>query len=147
MPDQEVTINIGLMEYADGDNLKPVRGSSLPLKVKANASYDDVLKAALQKREAFDLKFSAKERGFVQAYPDSRLARQIPGTKDDFILCNYKDQLGNPYSRITLYLSPVEKEEEFETSAVIPEPAVGNINENWFDFDNGVEMDGSTATS
>ena len=28
----DVTINIGLMEY-DGDNMKPVRGSSLPLKV------------------------------------------------------------------------------------------------------------------
>jgi hypothetical protein len=139
----EATITIGLMEY-DRDNLKPVRGSSLPLKVKTNASYDEVLEAALQKRKAFDRKFSAERRGFVLAYPDSRLAKQIPGTKDEFILCNYKDWLGNPYSRLTLYLSPVEKKEEFDTSAVhvIPEPG----NDDWFDFDyDGVELD-STAT-
>ncbi|KAJ7371943.1 hypothetical protein OS493_022041 [Desmophyllum pertusum] len=106
----EATVNIGLMEY-EGDILKPVRGSSLPLKVKTNASYGEILDAALKKREAFDRTFSV-QRGYVLAYPDSRIAKQIPGTKDeDFVLQNYKDWLGKPYSRLSLYLSPIDKKE------------------------------------
>lgn len=110
----EVTLNIGLMEYALSE-LKPCRGASLPLKVPDNASYDDLLSAALKKREAFDRRFRA-ERGYVIAYPDTSIARKIPGTEDEFVLKNYKEWLGKPYSRITLYLSPVTStsEDEFD---------------------------------
>ena len=57
---KEATINIALMEYVteeEGDILKPVRGSSLPLKIKTDARYDEVLEAALKKREDFDHNF------------------------------------------------------------------------------------------
>lgn len=43
----KATINIGLMEYEEGsDVLKLVRGSSLPLKIKTSASYQEALDAA-----------------------------------------------------------------------------------------------------
>ena len=83
---KEATINIALMEYVteeEGDILKPVRGSSLPLKIKTDARYDEVLEAALKKREDFDHKFSqTMHRGYVLAYPDSRIAKKMPGTSD-----------------------------------------------------------------
>ena len=74
----EATINVSLMEY-EGDVLKPVRGSSLPLKVEVSANYNDVKDVAIIKRKAFDRTFSA-ERGYVLAYQDARIARQIPGS-------------------------------------------------------------------
>ena len=43
----EATINVALMEY-EGDVLKPVRGSSLPLKVEVSAKYNDVKDAAIK---------------------------------------------------------------------------------------------------
>ena len=49
---KEATINIALMEYVteeEGEILKPVRGSSLPLKIKTDARYKEVLEAALKK--------------------------------------------------------------------------------------------------
>ena len=50
---KEATINIALMEYVteeEGEILKPVRGSSLPLKIKTDARYEEVLEAALKKK-------------------------------------------------------------------------------------------------
>ena len=87
---KEATINIALMEYVteeEGDMLKPVRGSSLPLKIKTDARYDEVLEAALKNREDFDHKFSQTiHRGYVLAYPDSRIAKKMPRTSDEFVL-------------------------------------------------------------
>ena len=131
----EATINIGLMEYEEGSNvLKPVRGSSLPLKIKTNASYQEVLDAALKKREAFDHKFSiSMQRGYVLAYPDSRICKKIPGTNEDFVLRSYKDWLGKSYSRLSLYLSPIEKKESGET---------GESSEiiDWSEFDFDIDI-------
>ena len=108
----EVTLNVGLMEYV-GSELKPTRGGSLPLKIPDSANYNDLLSAALKKREAFDKRFRA-ERGCVLAYPDTSLATKIPGTTDEFVLKKYKEWLGKPYSRITIYLSPVANDDELD---------------------------------
>jgi len=55
-----------LIEY-EGDILKPVRGSSLPLKVEISTNYDSVRDVAVKKRKAFARTFNA-ERGYVLAY-------------------------------------------------------------------------------
>ena len=50
---KEASINIALMDYVteeEGDILKPVRGSSLSLKIKTDPRYDEVLEAALKKK-------------------------------------------------------------------------------------------------
>lgn len=139
----EATINIGLMEYEEGSNvLKHVRGSSLPLKIKTSASYEEVLDAALKKREAFDHKFSiSMQRGYVLAYPDSRICKKIPGTREDFVLRGYKDWLGKPYSRLTLYLSPIEKKETGETGETGESTEIVDWSEFDFDIDILPEID------
>ena len=44
--------------------------------------------------EDFDHKFSqTMHRGYVLAHPDSRIAKKIPGTSDEFVLSDYKDWL------------------------------------------------------
>ena len=106
----EATINIALKEYK-GDVLKPVRGSSLPLKVEVSSNYNDVKHVAIKKQKAFDCTFNA-EKGYVLAYQDARIARQIPGSDEDFVLKSYKEWLGRSYSRLTLSLSPISKLEE-----------------------------------
>ena len=111
----EVTLNIGLMEYV-GNELKPTRGGSLPLKIADNSNYDVLLTAALKKREAFDKRFR-RERGYVLAYPDTSLARKIPGSQEEFLLKKYKEWLGKPYSRMTFYLSPSTSEDELDEMA------------------------------
>ena len=95
------------MEY-EGDVLKPVRRSSLPLKVEVSANYNDLKDAAIKQRKAFDRTFNA-ERGYVLAHQDARIARQIPGSDQDFVLKSYKEWLGRSYSRLTLYLSPISQ--------------------------------------
>lgn len=85
-----------------------MRGSSLPLKVEISANYDSVIDAAVKKRKAFYRTFNA-ERGYVLAYQDARIARQIPGTDKNFVSKSYKEWLGRSYSRLMLYLSPISK--------------------------------------
>ena len=36
-------------------------------------------------------------------YPDFTRAEKLPDT-EDFLLCRYKEELGKPYERITLYI-------------------------------------------
>jgi len=53
--------------------------------------------AAIKNRTAFDRTFDA-ERGYVLAYQDARIAKQIPGSDQDFVLESYKEWLGRSYS-------------------------------------------------
>ena len=48
----------------EGDVFKPVRRSSLPLKVEVSSNHNDLKDAAIKKRKAFDCTFNA-ERGYV----------------------------------------------------------------------------------
>ena len=83
------------------------------MKIPDSANYYDLPSAALKKREAFDKRFRA-ERGYVLAYPDTSLATKIPRSTDEFVLKKYKEWLGKPYSRITIYLSPVANDDELD---------------------------------
>ena len=63
-----VTINVGIMKNVNL-NLKPVRGKTLPLKVKPTINYDDLKKRATEKDSHHDQSFcSLKE--YVLLYPD-----------------------------------------------------------------------------
>ena len=54
--EEMVTINIGIALVTNGVS-KAMRGKTLPLKVAKTATYDEVLKAALEKRTAYDRSF------------------------------------------------------------------------------------------
>ena len=48
-------------------------------------------------------------------YPDLKLVRKVPGTNIDFSVCEYKKELGKPYSEVDLFLcleSEVENDGE-----------------------------------
>jgi hypothetical protein len=112
--DESVFINIGLMEYEAGEP-KRVYGKSFPVKVLKDMNYDEVRGKAIAKWEDYDNKFSS-ERGYVLVYPDSRIAHTIPGGSEEFTVRKYKEGLGKPYSRITMYLCPALPLNERERS-------------------------------
>ena len=101
-------INIGLMKYVTTDTTTPVRGKSLPLKVNKDGPYAEVFSKALIKREAYDKSFNTK-LSWNLVYPDGQLCTTLPGQAEQkFTVRKYKEDLGKPYNRITLYLCPEE---------------------------------------
>lgn len=102
---EEVLINVGLMEF-DSRSLRKVFGKTFPVKLFKEMKYEEVLERSLKKWEDYDRTFS-RERAYVLVYPDGKLARTIPGTDAEFTLITYKEGLGKPYSRITLFLASV----------------------------------------
>ena len=88
-------------------SLKRIFGKTLPVKLSTDMNYDEVLERSLKKWKDYDRTFSQQERDYVLAYPDTNLARTIPGTDEEFTLKKYKEGLGKSYSRITLFLAPV----------------------------------------
>ena len=104
-------INIGVMRFVSPDVTIPIRGKTLPLKVKKDSSYSEVFAEALVKREAHDKAFDTKT-SWKLVYPDGQLALTLPGQpEDEFTLRKYKEDLGKPFNRITLYLCPEEPQQ------------------------------------
>ena len=132
---ESVFINIGLIEYEAGEP-KRVYGKSFPVKVLKDTSYDEVLEKAIEKWEDYDSKFSC-ERGYVLVYPDSRIACTIPGSSEEFTVRKYKEGLGKPYSRITMFLCPAVPPKEKERSS---ELLISNFMRN-ADYGNNSEVD------
>ena len=100
-------INIGLMKYISADTT-PVRGKLLPLKVNKDAPYAEVFSKAVMKREVIDKSFNNK-LSWNLVYPDGQLCVTLPGQAgEEFTVRKYKEDLGKPYNRITLYLRPEE---------------------------------------
>ena len=111
----EVIINVGLMEYEYGE-AKIQRGKSFPVKLSKDMGYDEVRERALKKWEDYDRTFS-RDRGYVVTFQDGKLAKQIPGSSEEFTLRKYKEGLGKSYSRIFLYLCPAT---EKRTESTMP---------------------------
>ena len=85
-----------------------------------------------------DHKFSqTMHRGYVLAYPDSRIAKKMPRTSDEFVLSNYKDWLGRPYSRINLYLSPIERNDIGESDGTASEVEIID----WSELEHDINFD------
>jgi len=40
----------------------------------------------------------------VLIYPDQKIVEKVPGTNEEFIVCNYKKELAKPYSKCYLYI-------------------------------------------
>ena len=104
-------INIGIMRYVSPDVVTPVRGKTLPLKVKKDSEYIEVFAEALVKRQAHDKSFDTTT-SWKLVYPDGQSAMTLPGQPEEaFTLRKYKEDLGKQYNRITLYLCPDEPEQ------------------------------------
>jgi len=87
-------INVDVMRFVNPDVKIPIRGKTLPLKVRKDASYSEVFADALVKREAHDKAFDPKT-SWKLVYPDGQLAITLPGQpEDEFTLRKYKEDLG-----------------------------------------------------
>ncbi|KAF3842293.1 hypothetical protein F7725_024244, partial [Dissostichus mawsoni] len=100
-----VKISVGVMRMMDGC-LKPVRGRSLPLDVEPQWSCEELLAAAVKKQKAFNQ--DLEDGAHVLLYPDARVITNIPGTDTPFTVQMYKEAIGKPYQRITLYICTLE---------------------------------------
>ena len=98
----EVTIQIGLIRLKDGE-LKVIRGSTLPLKVTETIGASELLQKGSEKMVKFN-KDLASGGGFTLLYPDRTEVKNLPGSTEAFTLNRYREELGKPYARITLYI-------------------------------------------
>ena len=120
---KEVIINIGIMKSRDDGTLFTVRGKTMPVRVPTTIRKVPLLMASVEKHRDHDLSFNRS--GSHNLYPDGREVFTIPSKPTElFQLDKYKDEIGKPYNRITLYL--MEKDEldtasEEEFSDQIPE--------------------------
>ena len=102
---QKVTISIGVMELNEKEEIVPLQGKSLPLKIGKEGDYDAVLEAPMKERGDYDKTFDC-EHAYKLVYPDGQSAQTIPGSIQRFTLVKYKG-LGKSYGRLTLYLCPM----------------------------------------
>ena len=79
----------------------------MPIEVKNNISDITLKRVALEKHLAFN-KQLPRDHEFVLLYPDFQQVKYIPGTRQPFTLRHYKECLGKPYQRITLFLCAEE---------------------------------------
>ncbi|CAG5974199.1 unnamed protein product, partial [Menidia menidia] len=100
----KVKINVGLMRM-QGDSLKTVRGKLLPIEIHPEWASEQVLAAAVKKQKDFNI--DLRDCAHVLLYPDAREVKNIPGTDIPFTVQKYKEAIGKPYQRITLYICPV----------------------------------------
>ena len=102
--ESEVTIHIGLIRLKD-EELKVIRGSTLPLKVLPSIGAEELLRKGTEKIVKFNSDLSLYgATSFTLLYPDRTEVKCLPGGTEPFTLQRYKEELGKSYNRITLYL-------------------------------------------
>ena len=111
----EVTINIGLRKFRD-DDLKFVRGNSLPLKVRPGIGAEELLQKAAEKIVKFNRELTGGALGFTLLYPDRTKVVTLPGSSEPFTLENYKKEIGKIYSRLTFHVCKTADYLEFLSS-------------------------------
>ena len=107
---KEVKIKIGLITYrAEHGELKVSRGSSTnhTISVSPSAGVSELIKKAVEKHSRFNRKLSDRADEYYLLYPDKSRVDKLPGTQEDFTMERFKEELGKPYDRITLYLCKV----------------------------------------
>ena len=133
--DEFVTIPIGIGSLSCGV-FKPVRGKSLPLKVKKHVSAKAILDEALKKRSSYDRTFR-NDKTYKLCFPDGSEVSTLPGTKEPFTLEKYKEDLGKTYTRITLFLYPLEDASDTEPERTCTSE-VESLSDEWLnDLDLG----------
>ena len=104
-----VTCKIALMTYREDTGcLKLVRGSQHALSVSPVTNACELKRKAVEKLSRFNRSLTCYPEHYCMLYPDLTLVCMIPGTQKPFTLKEYKDELGKPYERITLYICKQE---------------------------------------
>lgn len=85
-----------------GNDLKPVRGKTLPLFTDPEVTAADLLNLAVQKMRTFNKDMD--EGRYVLLYPDCSEVTHVPGTERPFRLNEYKKEIGKAYCRISFFI-------------------------------------------
>ena len=100
-----VTCKIAFMTYReDTGRLKLVRGSQHSLSLSPAINAYELRRKAVEKLSRFNRLLSNYPEHYCLLYPDLTLVCMIPGTEKPFTLKEYKEDLGKPYERLTLYI-------------------------------------------
>ena len=123
--------NVGIMERDNYSILKTVMGKKLPLKLSETSSASEIKILATDKHASHNQNFCGLE-DYVLLYPDGKEVVTLPETPTgtgekkgkQFTLCEYKMELGKPYSQILFYLC-IESEfkEAFDNNCEIASSA------------------------
>lgn len=117
---KDVKIQIGVMEEADGC-LKKVKGRTLPLMVPTNITAREILKAATTKHGRHFKQFNQQESYFL-LYPDQTVVNTLPGSAEPFVLNQYKEELGKPFSKLYFWLCSTSDMENLNGDSDSSEP-------------------------
>ena len=79
--------------------MKKVKGRTLPLMVPTNVTAGELLKAATAKHSRHFTQFNQLESYFL-LYPDQTVVDTLLGSAEPFILNQYKEELGKPFSKV-----------------------------------------------
>jgi hypothetical protein len=100
----DVNISIGYMKVDNDGNLKRCRGKTLPIRVSPGAGRSEILDKAVRKHANHD-KNVVGELEHVLMNGDGNEITTLPGTEKEFVLREYKDEIGKNYNRITLFIA------------------------------------------
>ncbi len=107
---KEAKIKIGMITYRpELDELKVSRRSSTNHSVAVSPSVgeSELIKIAVEKHSRFNRKLSDRAEEYFLLYSDKTRVEKLPGSQENFTLERFKEELGKPYDRITLYLCKV----------------------------------------
>lgn len=85
-----------------GTDLKPQGGKTLSIFTDAEVAAPDLLKQAVQKMRTS--KKDMAEGPYVLLYPDCPEVVHVPGSERPFKLAEYKKEMGEAYSRFTVFI-------------------------------------------
>ena len=100
----EVSINIGYMKSDSDGNLKRYRGKMLPIKVSPTAGRNVILEKAVRKHANHSNNILDKLT-HVLLIADGNEIITLPGTEKEFVLSEYKEDIGKNYNCITLFIA------------------------------------------
>ena len=85
--------------------LKPVRGKRIPIKVKTNESYSNLLQNEICEFRTFYKDLLDTECEYVLTFENGDVANIISGTTEEFTLSKYKEEIGKDFKSIVLFLT------------------------------------------
>ena len=100
-----VIITVGILKNVKGE-IKPVRRTHIPWKLKLRASVGKFKKSASDKLSPYCVEFVYDETIYDKlCYKSGETVENVPGTNIPFTLDGYKeDLLLSPYAKVILYL-------------------------------------------
>ena len=92
------------MKVDNDGNLKRCRGKTLPVKVLPSAKKREILEKAVRKHANHDNNIHG-ELEHVLLNVNGKEITNLPGTEKEFVLSEYKEDIGKNYNRLTLFIA------------------------------------------